>query len=71
LTGDEGVGADIFSVDPSAAASAFAGTDALGETGLADWRLHAMASATSATLAVRVNLLDIQKLLRCNKSIVW
>jgi len=71
LTGDDGTGAEIFSVDPSAAASAFEGTDALGETGLADWRLHAMASATIATVVVRVNLLDIQKLLRCNNASVW
>jgi len=66
LMGDDKPGADTFSVDPSAAASAFADPVELGETGLAVWRLQAMASATMATLAVNVNLLDIQKLLRCN-----
>src|SRR6476661_1850894 len=65
LTGDDNVGAVTLSVEPSAAASALAVPVALGETGVAALRLHAMASAIIAALTVSVVLLDIQKLLRC------
>ena len=60
LSGDDSVGADTFNVEPSAAAAALAAAAPVGDVGVDDWRLHAMASASSAAMPVTVNLLDIR-----------
>jgi hypothetical protein len=57
LTGDCGVGAVTFNVDPSGAASPVPGSAAVGETGVDDCFEQAIARARTAADAQATNFL--------------